>query len=98
MDDEDPKRAAALANGYVEELLKLTTVLTVTSASQRRLFFERQFAQTKESLAKAETAARVALEKGGLANIDAQSRAMLETTAVLRAQIAAKEVEISAMR
>ena len=43
VDDEDPKHAAELANAYVDELLKFTQVLAVTEASQRRLFFERQF-------------------------------------------------------
>ncbi|MGH9427309.1 MAG: GNVR domain-containing protein, partial [Terriglobia bacterium] len=98
VDDKDPKRAAALANAYVDELYKLTQTLAVTEASQRRLFFERQFAQTRENLARAEMAARQALEKGGLANVDAQSRGILETTAKLRAQISAKEIELSAMR
>src|SRR6266705_4477622 len=40
VDDKDPKRAAELANAYVDELMKLTRVLAVTEASQRRLFFE----------------------------------------------------------
>src|SRR5712692_7381945 len=40
VDDKDPKRAAELANTYVDELMKLTKVLAVTEASQRRLFFE----------------------------------------------------------
>src|SRR6266853_4210902 len=42
VDDKDSKRAAELANAYVDELMKLTKVLAVTEASQRRLFFERQ--------------------------------------------------------
>jgi len=65
VDDKDPKRAAELANAYVDELLNLTKVLAVTEASQRRLFFERQFEQARDNLTKAEAAARQALEKGG---------------------------------
>ena len=98
VDDKDPKFAAALANAYVEELYKLTQTLAVTEASQRRLFFERQVDQTRKSLADAEIAARQGLEKGGLVVIDAQGRAMVETTARLRGQISAKEVQIGAMR
>ncbi|MBE0621244.1 MAG: lipopolysaccharide biosynthesis protein, partial [Burkholderiales bacterium] len=55
--DGDPKRAADVANAYVDELEKLSQVLAVTEASRRRLFFERQFAQAKDNLAKAEAAA-----------------------------------------
>ena len=98
VDDKDPQRAADLANAYVDELLKLTQVLAVTEASQRRLFFERQFAQAKDNLAKAEAAARQALEHGGLVKVDEQGRAMVENTARLRGQITVKEVQIGAMR
>src|SRR5262245_8337495 len=98
VDDKDPKRAADIANAYVEELLKLTQVLAVTEAAQRRLFFERQFNQAKENLAQAEAAARKGLQQGGLVKVDDQGRTMVEVTARLRAQITVKEVEISAMR
>ncbi len=98
VDDKDPQRAADIANAYVEELLKLTTVLAVTDASQRRLFFERQLSQAKEKLTLAESAARSAIDRGGLSNVEAQGRALLELTARLRGQIAVKEVQISSMR
>lgn len=98
VDDVDPKRAAELANAYVDELIKLTNVLAVTEASQRRLFFERQLTQAKENLARAEVMAKSAVEKGGLASIDAQGRSLIEMTARLRAQISVKEVQIGAMR
>jgi uncharacterized protein involved in exopolysaccharide biosynthesis len=98
VEDKDPKRAAQMANAYVEELIKLTNVLAVTEASQKRLFFERQLAQAKDNLAKAEIAAREALAKGGLAQVEGQGRVMLETSARLRAQIAVKQVQIGAMR
>jgi uncharacterized protein involved in exopolysaccharide biosynthesis len=98
VEDKDPKRAADLANAYVDELMKLTKVLAVTEASQRRLFFERQLLQAKDSLTAAEIAARQGLQKGGLAQVDAQGRSMIEVTARLRAQISAKEVQLGAMR
>ena len=98
VDDTDPKRAAEFANAYVEELMKLTQVISVTEASQRRLFFERQFVQAKENLTKAEAAARVGLTRGGLVKVDEQGRAIVETTARLRGEITAREVQLSAMR
>lgn len=98
VEDNDPKRAAEVANAYVDELFKLTKVLAVTEASQRRLFFERQFEQARDNLAKAEVAARQALEKGGLVQVEGQGRAIVETTARLRGQITVKEVQIGAMR
>jgi uncharacterized protein involved in exopolysaccharide biosynthesis len=98
VDDKDPKRAMELANAYVEELKKLTKVLAVTEASQRRLFFEQQLLQAKDNLTTAEIAARQGLQRGGLAQVDAQGRSMIEVTARLRAQISVKEVQLGAMR
>ena len=98
VEDEDSKRAAELANAYVDELFKLTKVLAVTEASQRRLFFERQLEQARDNLAKAEAAARQALAKGGLVQVEGQGRAIVEMTARLRGQIMVKEVQIGAMR
>jgi tyrosine-protein kinase Etk/Wzc len=98
VDDKDPKRAAELANAYVDELTKLTRVVAVTEASQRRLFFEHQLVQAKDNLTAAEVAARQGLQKGGLAQVDAQGRSMIEVTARLRAQVSAKEVQLGAMR
>jgi uncharacterized protein involved in exopolysaccharide biosynthesis len=49
-------------------------------------------------LTAAEIAARQGLQKGGLAQVDAQGRSMIEVTARLRAQISAKEVQLGAMR
>jgi uncharacterized protein involved in exopolysaccharide biosynthesis len=98
VDDKDPKRAADLANGYMDELFKLTKVLAVTEASQRRLFFERQLEQAKESLARAEASTRLALQKGGLVMVEGQGRVMAETSARLRAEITVKEIQIGAMR
>jgi len=98
VDDRDPNRAAELANAYVDELVKLTKVLAVTEASQRRLFFESQLLQAKDNLTAAELAARQGLQKGGLAQVDAQGRSMIAVTARLRAEISAKEVQLGAMR
>ncbi|MCX7144178.1 MAG: hypothetical protein NT123_24705 [Proteobacteria bacterium] len=73
-------------------------MLAVTEASQRRLFFERQFEQARDNLAKAEAAARLALVSGGLVQVEGQGRAIVETTARLRGQISVKDIQINAMR
>jgi len=96
--DRDPHRAAEMANGYVEEFKKLSANLAVTEASQRRLFFEQQLVQAKDNLAKAEEDLKKTGQKTGLIQLDSQTRATIELVAELRGQIAAKEVQISAMR
>jgi uncharacterized protein involved in exopolysaccharide biosynthesis len=98
VEDKDRKLVASLANGYVEELQRLSRVLAVTEASQRRLFFERELETAKNNLAKVEMSLKGALDTGGVVSVDAESRAVLETSARLKAQISAKEIELGAMR
>lgn len=92
------KLAAPLANGYVDELLKLTRVLAVTEASQRRKFFEQQLELAKNNLSSAEAELKHSLDTRGVISVDSESRAIVETVGRLRAQIAAKEIQINSMR
>jgi uncharacterized protein involved in exopolysaccharide biosynthesis len=96
--NRDPERAAALANGYVEELRQLTQTLAVTEAGRRRIFFEHEVQNTSEDLAKAELALKQTQEKTGMLQLDSQAKAMIEAYMGLRAQVAAKEAEVEAMR
>jgi uncharacterized protein involved in exopolysaccharide biosynthesis len=96
--DKDKQQAAAMANAYTEELRVLTKTLAVTEASQRRLFYEEQLKQAKESLIDAEVSFQQVQQSKGLVELDAQAKAMIEGLALLRAQVAAKEVEVQALR
>jgi uncharacterized protein involved in exopolysaccharide biosynthesis len=96
--DKEPKRAAEMANAYVEEYRKLSQTLAISEASQRRLFFEQQLQQTKDKLADAEEALKETQQNTGMIQLDSQARALIESAASLRAQIAAKEVQLQAMR
>jgi uncharacterized protein involved in exopolysaccharide biosynthesis len=98
VDDRDPQRAADMANGYVDALQKLTQTIAVTEAAQRRLFYERQMEAAKNKLADAEVALKETQEKTGLIQLDEQARAIIQSTATLRAQIAAKEIQLQRMR
>ncbi len=96
--DKDPQRAADIANAYVEELKNLTKGLAITEASQRRLFYEEQLKDVRESLIKAEDEMKVFQEKTGALRIDEQARAIITGIADLRGKIAAKEVELKVLR
>jgi len=98
VEDKDRGRAAQIANGYVDELRQLTQSLAVTEAAQRRLFFERQLELAKNNLADAEQALKATEQKTGLIQLDGQARAIIESVVHLRALVAAKEVELHAMR
>lgn len=97
-DDEDPKFAADLANAYVEELAKLTQTMALTESSQRRLFFEKQLKEAKIDLSNAEVSLRVTQEKTGMIQPEGQVQAIIVNVAQIKGTIAAKEVELNAMR
>ncbi len=96
--DRAPWRAADLANGYVNQFRLQSQHLAITEASQRRLFFEQQLEQAKDNLANAEEAMKQTEQKTGVIQLDSQARALIESAASLRAQVAGKEVQIQGMR
>lgn len=98
VEDRDPKRAAELANGYVEEFRKLSASLAITEAARRRLFFEQQLQQAKDSLTGAEESMRETQQSTGVLQIDSQARSLIESAAILRGQVVAKQVQIQSMR
>lgn len=98
VDDEDPAFAATVANAYYEVLKGLMTRVAVTEAQQRRVFFEEQFAKAKEDLGNAEVALKETQERTGLVELKSQAEATIGAVARLRAEIAQREVQLSAMR
>jgi tyrosine-protein kinase Etk/Wzc len=98
VEDRDPKRAAELANGYVEEFRRLSASLAITEAARRRLFFEQQVQQSKDKLTEAEEAMSKTEQSTGVLQIDSQARALIESAAILRAEVVAKQVQIEGMR
>ena len=98
VENESPEKAAAIANDYVMELEKLSKELALTEASQRRAFLEKQLADAFAKLQEAEEAMKDSQQKSGLVQLDAQGKAVIEAIAALQAQIAAKEVELGALR
>lgn len=96
--DEDPERAASMANFFVENLQKKLQTLVVGEAAQRRTFFEDQLQQAFKNLGDAEDAMVQYQENSGMIAMEPQIEAILTSIASLRAQIMTKEVELSALR
>jgi tyrosine-protein kinase Etk/Wzc len=98
VEDRSPSRAAQIANAYVDELRHLTQDLAVTEAGQRRIFFEHQLDLANARLADAEQALKATEQRTGVIELDGQAKIILESVVKLRGSIAAKEVELDAMR
>lgn len=96
VDDTDPARAAAMANSYVEELRRMTSLLAVTEAQQRRAFFEMQLKQTRDRL----VTAQEALQSSGFnpGALKAEPKAAAEAFARLKAELTATEVRLETLR
>ncbi len=96
--DHDPRRAAAMANAYIEQLHGLMSHLAVTEAGQRRLFFQQQLELEKNQLADAEVALVKTQRKTGIIQPQGQAEAVIGTIMQLQAQISARQVELGALR
>jgi len=95
--DRDPRRAADIANAWVEELRALNQNLALTEAAQRRAFFEQKLVAERNALSQAELALQQIEQQTGIIQPDAQTRALIGEVAEVRAQIAAKEVQLQSM-
>jgi len=96
IEDRDPKRAADIANAFVDELRHLSRTLAITEAAQRRLFFEGQLKQAKDDLTKSESTLRGS--NVSEATLRTVPQAALEALARLKAQITIQEIKLSSMR
>ena len=96
VDDEDPARAASMANAYVDELKRLSSQLALTEAQQRRTFFEGQVKQAQENLLRAEGALQASGFNPGA--LKAEPKAAAENYARLRAEVTAAEVRLQTLR
>jgi tyrosine-protein kinase Etk/Wzc len=98
VDAGDPKRAAAMANAYVDELYSLNNHLALGTAYQRRLFYEQQLAQEKDRLADAEVALKKTEEATGVIAPSGQTETIIRQIAQLQAEITEREIQLDALR
>ncbi|HEY1337833.1 MAG TPA: Wzz/FepE/Etk N-terminal domain-containing protein, partial [Bryobacteraceae bacterium] len=98
VDDENPRRAAALANGYVDSLYRQNSRLALTEASQRRLFFEQQMMAEKEALQNTEGSMASTQERTGMLQVGSQIDSVIRSMAQLRAEILGREVALASLK
>lgn len=98
VEDHSPKRASDMTNAYLDELYLMNSQLAVTEAAQRRVFFDQELANEKNALSTAEDALKQMEEKTGVIQLTGQAEAIIRSIAQLRAEIAARQVELQATR
>lgn len=96
VEDIDPKRAADMANTFVELLGSMVRQLPLTEAAQRRTYFEKKLAETRANLDAAQLSLRSSNVDRGV--LKAEPRAAIEEVARLKAAVTATEVRVASMR
>lgn len=97
-DDRNPVLAANLANSFVEELGRTTVKLNLSKVGIERLFLEKRLALVKADLKKAEDALKDFAQHNKVVQVDSQAKASIEGLAKLKAEVASREVQLSALR
>lgn len=95
--DEDPKRAADMANSYLAELDRMNEDLAITTAGQQRLYFEREMVKEKDALADAEVELKKTQESTGMLVPQAQVAANISAIEQTRAQLRVRQVQLGAL-
>jgi uncharacterized protein involved in exopolysaccharide biosynthesis len=95
---KDPKLAADMANAFVEELIKLSQTLALSTAAKSRVFYETELKKSFDNLSAAEEALKGFQETSGAIQIEEQAKAVLLGFASLEAQIAAREIQTKVMK
>jgi uncharacterized protein involved in exopolysaccharide biosynthesis len=96
VDDTDPRRAAEIANSFVDELRRFSTTFALTEAQQRRAFFERHLQESRDRLSRAQQALQASGFNPGA--LKAEPRAAADAYARLKADVTSAEVRLGLLR
>lgn len=91
--DQDPQRAADIANFFVEELNRVNSDLAMQNAANYRYYLEQSVRETEQALDSTRSAMQRFQEQYGVVNLDAQVQAFLESMASLRTEAIQAEIQ-----
>jgi capsule polysaccharide export protein KpsE/RkpR len=96
--DGNPQRAHDIAQAYVEELNRLVAQVSTSSARRERIFIEQRLTTVKNDLEDAEKQFSVFASKNSALDIKEQTKAMVESAALLQGQLIAAQSELEGLR
>jgi len=94
VEDPDPRRAVMMVEAVVKGLDRVNRNQVSTTGGRMRAFVEKRLHEEKRALEKAEEAVRAFQETNGAVQLDAQSKAIIDTIGEVRGQLMAKEVAL----
>src|SRR5450432_2511855 len=92
--DRNPKRAAEIAQAYVDELNQLVSELSTSAAHRERVFLEERLAAVKKDLDDASVKFSQFSSKNTAIDIKEQGRAMVDAAAKLQGELIAAQSEL----
>jgi uncharacterized protein involved in exopolysaccharide biosynthesis len=95
--DRSPQRARDIAQVYVEELNHLVSQVSTSSARRERIFIEQRLVAVKSDLEDAEKQFSAFASKNSALDIKEQTKAMVESAAVLQGQLIAAQSELQSL-
>ena len=98
IEDRAPRRAADMANTYVQMLDKINRTLNITEGQRKRIFLEERLKTVGEDLLKAETALKEFQEKYKLVAIEEQAKVAIEGAAKIKGEIITTQTELEVMK
>lgn len=96
--DHDPKRAAAIAAAYVDELNTMMAQLTTSSAHRERVFLEERLKTVNNDLESAEKEFSQFASKNATIDIAEQAKAMVVSAATLQGQLIAAQSQLEGLK
>jgi capsule polysaccharide export protein KpsE/RkpR len=95
--DRNRQRAHDIAQAYVEEFNRLMSQVSTSSARRERIFIEQRLSTVKSDLEDAEKQFSAFASKNSTLDIKEQTKAMVESAAMLQAQLIASESELQSL-
>jgi tyrosine-protein kinase Etk/Wzc len=97
-EDTNRKRAADVANSFVDELNGINQKVGSSRARGTRIFMEERLSETTRALEEAEDTLRSFQEKNKAISLDEQMKAQIQNVAELEGKLAMAEIELGLLR
>ncbi len=95
--DRDPRRARDIAEAYIEELNGIVSQVSTSSARRERIFIEQRITAVRADLEDAEKQFGEFASKNTTLDIKEQTKAMVESAALLQGQVIAAQSELQSL-
>ena len=95
--DKIPKRAAEIANAYIDELEKLSSEMSMSGGGKNKQFLEKRLVQVRADLANAEEGLKRFQSSNKTIDVTEQAKATIAGVAELQARLVLQEVTLAGL-